>query len=90
MFLKKPDDFNLMNPLAFNPGAFMDPVNSSKFTYTIASALDLFAIWGIILTAIGLKAAAGKRLSMAGAFTARIIPWAIFVLFGASMAAMFS
>jgi hypothetical protein len=90
MFLKKPDDFNLMNPLAFNPGAFMDPVSSSKFTYTIASALDLFAIWGIILTAIGLKAAAGKRLSMAGALTAVIIPWAVFVLFGASMASIFS
>ena len=24
MFLKNPDQFNLMNPLAFNPGAFMD------------------------------------------------------------------
>src|ERR1039458_2681360 len=30
MFLKPPDDFNLQNPLVFNPGAFMDPTATSK------------------------------------------------------------
>jgi hypothetical protein len=89
MFLKNPDDFNLMNPLAFNPAAFMDPLNSSKFAYTLASSIDLFAIWGLLLTAIGLKAVAGKRLSFGGAVFAVVVPWALLVLFGASMAGMF-
>ena len=40
MFLKSPDRFNLMNPLAFNPAAFMDPKTTSKFLYTIASGCD--------------------------------------------------
>src|SRR5581483_7922599 len=31
VFLKNPDDFNIINPLAFNFAAFMDPVSSSKF-----------------------------------------------------------
>src|SRR5208283_3901280 len=56
MFLKNPDEFNLMNPLAFNPAAFMDPINSSKFLYTLAMSFDLFTVWIILLTATGLKA----------------------------------
>jgi hypothetical protein len=91
MFLKNPDDFNLMNPLIFNPAAFMDPLTSSKFVYTIASSIDLFAIWGMLLTAVGLSAAAGKKkLSFGSALIAVVVPWAVFVLFGASMASMFN
>jgi hypothetical protein len=90
MFLKSPDDFNLVNPLAFNPAAFMDPINSSKFLYTLATSLDLFTIWGILLTAIGVQAAAGKRLSFGGALFAVALPWAVLVLGGAWLAAKFS
>jgi len=91
VFLKNPDDFNLMNPLAFNFAAFMDPLTSSKFLYTFALSFDLFAIWVMILTALGLSAAAGKkRLSFGGALFAACLPWLLFVTFGASMAAMFS
>jgi hypothetical protein len=91
VFLKNPDDFNLQNPLAFNFAALMDPTTSSKFLYTIAVSFDVFAIWVIILTAIGLSAAAAKRrLSFGGALFAVLVPWVVFVLFGASMAAMFS
>jgi len=90
MFIKNPDQFNLQNPLAFNPGAFMDPTTSSKFVYSLASSLDLFSIWSIILIAIGLKAAAGKSVSFGGALTAVIIPWAIFVLGKSALAGAFS
>jgi hypothetical protein len=90
MFLKSPDEFNLQNPLAFNPAAFMDPINSSKFLYTVAMSLDLFTIWTILLTAVGLKAAAGKRLTFGGALFAVVLPWAILVLAGASLASLFS
>jgi hypothetical protein len=90
MFLKSPDEFNLLNPLAFNPAAFMDPINSSKFLYTLAMSFDLFTIWVILLTATGLKAAAGKMLSFGGALFAVVLPWAILVLGGATLAGMFS
>jgi hypothetical protein len=89
LFLKNPNDFDLTNPLAFNLGAFMDPATSAKFLRTAAIALDAFAIWGIVLVAIGLKAAAGKRLSMGGAFFAAAAPTLLFVLLGASIAAAF-
>jgi hypothetical protein len=90
MFLKNPDDFNMENPLMFNPGALMDPVSSSKFLYSLASSLDLFTFWMIFLIATGLKAAGGKRLSFGGALMAVILPWAIYILGKASFAGAFS
>jgi hypothetical protein len=89
LHLKNPDEFNLVNPLAFNPAAFMDQATTSKFLYTLATSLDVFTIWGIILTAIGLAAAA-KKLSFSSALIAVVIPYAVLVLFGATMASMFS
>jgi hypothetical protein len=89
MFMKPPDDFNLQNPLVFNPGAFMDPLTSSKFLYSVATSLDLFRLWTMVLIAIGLKAAGGKQLSMGGAATAVFLPWAIWTLGAASLAGLF-
>jgi hypothetical protein len=90
MFLKNPDDFNLQNPLAFNAGAFMDPNSGSKFAYSVASSLDLFVIWTILLMATGLKAAAGKKLTFTGALVAVVVPWLVVVLGKAAMAGVFT
>ncbi len=90
MFMKPPDDFNIQNPLVFNPGAFMDPTTTSKFIHSLASSLDLFRLWQLVLIGIGLKAAGGKALSMGGAMTAVFLPWAIFVLASAALAGVFS
>ncbi len=90
MFLKAPDQFNLTNPLAFNPAAFMDPKATSKFIYTLGTGLDLFVIVSIVLMVIGLKAAGGKKLSTAGAAIAVVTPYALLLLLGATMAGMFS
>lgn len=79
MFLKSPDDFNLRNPLMFNPGAAMDPVNSPKFLYALASSIDLFTLWTIVLIAIGISAAA-RRMSFGKALMGVILPWAVWVL----------
>ncbi|MBZ5725393.1 MAG: DUF3106 domain-containing protein [Acidobacteriia bacterium] len=91
IYLKaNPADFDIQHPLAFNAGALMDPQTSSKFLYTIASAIDVFSIWKILLIAVGLKAAAGKKLSFGGALTAVLAPWVVLVLIGATFAGMFS
>ncbi len=90
MYMKPPDDFNLQNPLVFNPAAFMDQATTSKFVYSIAAALDLFSLWKLVLIAIGLKAAGGKNMSMAGALTATLLPWAVWTLCAASLAAVFN
>jgi hypothetical protein len=44
--------FNVRNPVATNPAYFMDPT-ANKFLYGMASALDIFAIWTIVLVGIG-------------------------------------
>jgi len=90
LFLKNPDEFNLRNPLAFNLGAFMDPNGGSKFVYALATSLDLFSIWNMLLLATGLKAAAGKKLTFTGALVAVLVPWGILTLCGAAFAAAFS
>lgn len=47
-----PESFNLNNPVASNPAYFMD-MAGNKFFYTLASALDVFTIWSIVLMAVG-------------------------------------
>ncbi|MGD0870657.1 MAG: YIP1 family protein [Bryobacteraceae bacterium] len=90
VFLKKnPADFDIQHPLAFNAGALMDPNGPNKFLYALASALDVFSLWRVLLIAVGLKAAAGKKLSFGGALFAVLLPWAVLVLIGATFAGMF-
>ena len=90
IFLKKnPADFDIQHPLAFNAGALMDPNGPKKFLFALASSLDVFTFWRIFLIAVGLKAAAGKKLSFGGALFAVLLPWAVLVLIGATFAGMF-
>lgn len=85
LLMKNITDFDLNNPLMFNPGYFMDPKESNKFLYSLATSLDLFSLWAMFLIAIGLKAAAGKKLSFGGAFFAVFLPWAAYVLGAAAL-----
>ncbi len=43
--------FTFENPIASNLGALVDP--SSSFLYSVASSIDIFTIWILVLTAIG-------------------------------------
>lgn len=90
MFIKSPEDFNLQNPLAFNLGAFMEPPpNSGKFIYTLATSIDLFAIWSILLLAVGISVAA-RKVSFAKAVVLVGVPWIIWIFVAAGFAGMFS
>lgn len=87
MFLiKNPEDFDVQNGFFSNPGALMDSQTSSKFLYTLASSLDVFVIWTILLAAAGLKAAGGKRLSFGGALFAVLLPGVVWVLIRGALA----
>ena len=89
ILLKNPDDFDLQNPLMFNAGAFMDPEHSSKFLHSVATSIDLFSFWVILLMATGVKAAAGKKLSFGGALFVVVLPWAVYVLGKSALAGLF-
>lgn len=89
MFVKNPDDFNLQNPLAFNLGAFMEPPpNSGKFIYSLATSIDLFTIWSILLLAVGISVAA-RKMSFSKAVMLVGIPWIVWVLVASGFAGMF-
>jgi hypothetical protein len=88
LFLKNPEDIDLQNPFMSNFGAMMDPDKSSKFLYSLASSMDLFSFWILLLAAAGLKAAGGKKLSFGGALFAVVLPWAVWVLIRGGLASL--
>lgn len=84
---KNPEDFDPQNGFFSNPSVLMDPRTSSKFLYTIAGNLDVFVIWVLLLIAMGLKAAGGKRLAFSGALFSVVLPFAVYVLLRAALVA---
>jgi len=81
-----PDSFSLQNPVATNPGYFLTQ-SSSPFLYSIATAVDVFMIWTLILTAIGFTFGKVKRSTA----LAIVFGWyAVFALGGAAVGAAFS
>jgi hypothetical protein len=78
------DGFTLNNPVASNPGYFMNAADS-PFWYFIASQLDVFLLWTLALTAIGF-ATTGK-VKMGTSFAIVIGWWVVITL---SFAAIFS
>lgn len=58
------EGFDVNDPVATNPGYFMDPA-SNKFLHGLASALDVFVIWSIVLIGIGFACNSKMRRSTA-------------------------
>jgi len=89
IFVKNPEDFNLQNPLAFNLGAFLEPPpNSAKALYSLATSIDLFSFWTILLLAVGISVAA-KKFPFSKALVAVVVPWVVLVLVKAGWASLF-
>ncbi|HUA16364.1 MAG TPA: YIP1 family protein [Verrucomicrobiae bacterium] len=79
-----PDGFTLNNPVASNPGYFMNPADH-RFIYFIASQLDLFLIWTLVLTAIGFSTTG--KVKSGTSFAVVFGWWAVITL---TFAALFS
>jgi Yip1 domain len=58
-----PEGFNINNPVATNPAYFMG--SSNKFLYGMASSLDIFVWWGIVLMGIGVASNSKVKRSTA-------------------------
>jgi len=80
-----PESFNIKNFAPTNVGAFLDPVETNKALYTLATALDAVTIWTLVLMSIGVAIVAGTKRS-AGYITV-FGWWALFVLIGVGWAA---
>lgn len=82
-----PEGFNVKNAVATNPAYFMD-ANSNPFLYGMASALDVFVLWTIVLMAVGYSSVSKlKRSTTLGV----IIGWyLVFKLAASGLAALVS
>ena len=82
-----PDSFSFQNPLATNPGYFMNP-SGNVFLFSVASAIDIFMIWTLVLTAIGFTCV--SKVKSGTSYAIVFGWWAVFTLAGAAVGAAFS
>ena len=82
-----PEGFNVKNPVASNPAYFMDPT-ANHFLYGMASALDVFVLWTIVLMALGYSAV--SKLKRSTTFGVIIAWYLVYKLVGSGLAALFS
>ena len=81
------DSFSFQNPLASNPGYFMNP-SDGVFLYGLATSLDVFMIWTLVLTAIGF-ACVGK-IKTGTAYAVVFGWWAVLTIATTGLSAAFS
>jgi len=82
-----PDSFSFQNPVATNPGYFMNPADN-VFLYSIMSSIDIFLIWTLVLTAIGFTCV--SKVKRGAAFAIVFGWWVVLTLAGAGLGSMFS
>ena len=81
-----PESFNIKNFAPTNLGAFLDPVETNKALYALATSLDVVTIWTLVLLGIGTSIVAGTKRS--SGYIAVFGWWVLFVLIGVGWNAM--
>lgn len=82
-----PDSFSFQNPVATNPGYFMNPADN-PFLYSLATNVDVFMIWTLVLTAIGFTCV--SKVKKGTAYGIVFGWWIVFTVGGAALGAAFS
>lgn len=83
-----PESFNIKNFAPTNAGAFLNPLETNKALYALASSVDVITIWTLVLLSIGVATVAGVKRS--SGYIAVFGWWAVLVLIGVGWAAAFS
>ena len=81
-----PESFNIKNFAPTNLGAFLDPAETNKALYTLATSLDAVTIWTLVLVSIGIATVAGVKRS--SGYIAVFGWWVIVVLVSVGFAAV--
>ena len=82
-----PESFSFQNPIASNPGYFMNPADG-VFMYGLASAIDVFMIWTLVLSAIGFTCV--SKIKTGTAYAVVFGWWLVLTVAGAALGAAFS
>jgi len=79
--------FTFQNPVATNPGYFIDPA-ASPVLYSLLTRLDIFTIWALVLAAIGITCISKVKTGTAFAV---VFGWfGVSLLVGVGFAAAFA
>jgi hypothetical protein len=57
-----PERFDAQNPVPSNLGFFLNPLEASKPVRALATSIDIFTIWFLILLSIGLSEACNGKV----------------------------
>lgn len=88
LMLKVPEDFFFQNPIGTNPGYYLNVGDTPRFLFNVATGLDIFMIWTLVLTAIGFSVVGKVKQGTAYAV---VFGWyAVFLLAGSALGAAFS
>jgi hypothetical protein len=82
------EQFNAENFLPTTVGFFLNPRETSKPLYVIASSFDIFRVWFVILSSLGLSAATGKKVGTLAILLTYLGIWILLVLGHAGVAAL--
>ena len=92
LYLKSPDEFDIQNPIDSNLGSVLTMLMGKdglpKFIMALASWIDVFSIWKIVLLSIGFSTVS-RRLSIGTAASVVIGLYAVAALISAIWAAAF-
>jgi len=75
-----PEQFNSQNFIPSSIGFFLNQRETSKFLYSLASSFDVFTIWILIITAMGLSAASAKKVKTTLIFATYVGLWVVWAL----------
>ncbi|HTB95763.1 MAG TPA: YIP1 family protein [Terracidiphilus sp.] len=81
-----PESFNIKNFAPTNLGAFLNPMDTNKALYSLASSMDIITIWTLVLLGMGTAIVAGVKRS--SGYVAVFGWWAIFIIIGVGIAAI--
>jgi len=90
VFMGDVEQFNPENPVPSTVGFFLNPRETSKALYAIASSFDIFRVWFIALSSLGLSGATGKKVGSAAIFLTYLGIWVLLVLGKAGWAPLMS
>ncbi len=90
IFLKDPSQVDIQNMLASNPGALLSAETTARWLIVLATQIDFFTFWIMILLAMGFHAANPKKISTGSAFAGIVGLWLIWVIVLVGFTAAFS
>ncbi len=84
-----PENFNPQNPAPSNVGFFLHPFDTPKPLLALASSVDVFTLWSLVLLGIGLSAATEGKVKARGVVLTLLGFWLIYVLARVGLATLF-